>query len=321
MSSSRTTILRWTGKGSFDDLRSSVSYVLGVEGAKTHVSRLGRSVTLAGPEPLRIAGLFENMPGVSWVAVGLKVRSLQELSRASGELARRYLRKGDRFYVEAEGTTEVSASDISGIVTSSVLEKARGTRVSLESPRVRFRAAFDEGDGAVGVEVRRGPGGSPTGREQVTCLVSGGIHSSVVAWDAVLHGFKVLLLHAKYSEESLRAVARLCSELSYRADPRGLSLEVLEGGSVRRLLSGRVASSKGKVFAGYTPGARGRQLRTVLSPLYLMSDEKFASEFEALGIKGFEGAEDWDRENDGERLARRFAGKRADINGVLDGMA
>jgi len=321
MPSSRTTILQWTGKGSLDYLRSSVAYVLGVEGARAHVAKLAHSVTLAGPEPLRIAALFGNMPGVSWIAVGLKVRSLRELSEASEELAGKYLGKGDRFCVEAEGSTEVSASDISGIVTSSVLEAARGTRVSLESPRIRFRAAFDGKNGVVGVEVRKGPGGAPTGVEQVTCLVSGGVHSSVVAWEAVRRGFKVRLLHAEYSEESLRAVARLYSELSYRTDPRGLSLEVLGGESVRGALARRVASSKGKVFAGFTPEARGTQLPKALSPLYLMSEEEFSSKFEALGIKGFEVAEDWERENDGESMVRRFAGKRADISGVLDGMS
>jgi hypothetical protein len=321
MSSSRTTILRWTSRGSLDDLRSSVAYILGVEGVKARVSRLGASVTLAGPEPLRLAALFGNMPGVSWVAVGLTASSHRELSLASRELAQRYLRKGDHFFVEAEGTTGVSSSDISGIVTSAVLDTSRGSRVSSESPRVRFRAAFDGGNGVVGVEVRRGPGGTPTGKEQVACLVSGGMHSSVVAWEAVLQGFRVRLVHAKYSEESLRAVARLYSELSYRADPRGLSLEVLEGGSVGWELSRCASSFKGKVFAGYTPGALGRQLPKVLSPLYLMREEKFLSEFETLGIQGFDAPEDWDRGGKGKRRAMTLVGRRADISGVLDGMA
>jgi adenylyl- and sulfurtransferase ThiI len=320
MSSPRTTILRWTGKGNPDVLQSSVAYVLGVEGVKAHVSKLGDSVTIVGAEPLRLAALFGNMPGVSWVAVGLTTRSLRELSVAAGELARRYLRKRDRFFVEAEGTAGVLASDISGIVTSAVLDAAKGARVSNESPRVRFRAAFDGEKGVAGVEVRRGPGGAPTGREQVACFVSGGIHSSVVAWEAVLQGFKVRLLHAKYSEESLRAVARLYSELSYRADPRGLSLEVVEGESVSGALSRYAASFRGKVFAGHTPETPGRQLPKVLSPLYLMSEEKFASEFEALGIKSFDAPEDWDREMEGKRLVRRFTGRRADVSGVLDGM-
>ena len=318
MPSPRTTILRWTGKGSLDDLRSSVGYVLGLEGVEARVSKLGGSVTLAGPEPLRLAALFGSMPGVSWVAVGHTARSLREMSAAAGELAKKYLRKGDRFSVEAEGTAGVLATDIAGIVTSTILDEVRGSRVTSESPKVRFRAASDGEEGVVGVEVRRGQGGTPTGREQVACLVSGGIHSSVVAWEAVLHGFEVRLVHARYSEEGMRAVARLYSELSYRADPRGLSLEVLEGESVGGALAGYAGSFRGKVFAGYTPEAQGRALPKVLSPLYLMSEEKFAAEFEALGIRSFDASEEWDKEGRGRRLVRRFGGRRADISAVLD---
>ena len=287
---------------------------------RARVSKLGDSVAIVGPEPLRLAALVGNLPGVSWVAVGLTAHSHRELSAAARKLAERYLRKGDRFFVEAEGRDGVLATDISGIVTSALLDRAKGSRVSSDSPRVRFRAAYDGEKGVAGVEVKLGPGGSPTGREQIACFVSGGIHSSVVAWEAVLHGFKVRLVHAKYSEESLRAVASLYSELSYRADPRGLSLEVLEGESVGGALSRYAGSFRGKVFAGYTPGAQGRQLPKVLSPLYLMSEEEFASEFIALGIKSFDPPEDWDRERKWERLVRRFAGRRADVSDVLDGM-
>jgi len=287
---------------------------------EAHVSKLGDSVILVGGEPLRLAALLGNMPGVSWIAVGLTAHSLPGLSVAARELAGKYLRKGDRFVVEAAGTGENLASDISGIVTSAVLDGGKGSRVSSESPRIRFRAAFDAENGVVGVEVRKGPGGAPTMREQVTCFVSGGLHSSVVAWEAVLQGFKVRLVHARYSEESLRAVAKLYSELSFRADPRGLSLEVLEGESVGLALSRYAGSFRGKVFAGYTPGAQGRQLPKVLSPLYLMSEEKFASEFEALGIKSFDAPENWNRETEGKRLVRRFAGRRADVSDVLDGI-
>ena len=320
MSSSRTTILRWTGRGSLEDLLSSVVYVLRVEGVRARVSRLGGSVIIAGPEPLRLAALFGDMPGVSWVAVGLTARTQHGLSLAARELARKYLRKTDRFFVEAEGTAGALASDISGIVTSAVLEGAKGSRASSDSPRVRFRAAFDGEQGVVGVEVRRGPGGAPTGEEMVACLVSGGMHSSVVAWEAVVQGFRVRLVHAKYSEESVRAVARLYSELSYRADPRGLSLEVLEGGSVGGELSRYASSFRGKVFGGYTPNAPGRQLPGLLHPLYLMSEEKFLTEFEPLGIKSFDAPEDWDKEGEGKRIVRMFVGRRADVSGVLDGM-
>jgi hypothetical protein len=261
------------------------------------------------------------MPGIAWVAAGFAADSYRELSSSARKLAKKYLRKGDRFVVEAEGTGGAVSSDVAGAVTSGILDGAVGSRVSAESPMVRFRAAFDGEKGAVGVEVRRGPGGAPTGKQQVTCLVSGGVHSSVMALNALNQGFRVRLVHAKYSEESLRAVARLYSELSYRADPRGLELDVVEGESVSSALSGLAALSKERIFAGYTSASGTKQrLSNVLAPLYLMAEERFAAEFDALGIRSFDEPEDWDREGEGERRQRRFGGKRADVSGVLDGL-
>ena len=288
---------------------------------RARVSRIGDSLILDGPEPLGLAALFGLTPGVSWVAAGLTVRSYRELTSAARQLAERYLTERDRFTVEAEGTGGAVPSDISGIVTSAVLEQAKGSRVSSESPRVLFRAAFDGENGVVGVQVRMGPGGAPTGKEEVTCLVSGGIHSSVVAWEAVLQGFRVRLVHAMYAEESLLAVARLYSELSHRADPRGLTLEVLYGKSVTKALSGYIDSSKKLAFGGFSVGSAGRRdLAKVRAPLYLMAEERFATEFEGLGIRSFDAPEDWSKTVERERAIRRFGGRRADVSDVLDGL-
>jgi adenylyl- and sulfurtransferase ThiI len=320
MPAKRTTILRWTGRGKLDDLRSSVEFVMGEEGMKPRVYIIGDSITLDGPEPLGVAALLGWMPGVAWVAAGLTARSHKELYSAARRLAEKYLRRNDRFSVEAEGRGGAVASDVAGTVTSAALDGTKGSRVDQESPRVRFRAAFDGGRGVVGVEVKRGPGGFPMGREQVACFVSGGAHSSVVAWEALRQGFRVRLVHAKYSEESLKAVARLYSELSHRADPRGLSLVVLEGDSVSGALSGYADRSKERVFAGYAVAGGRRWLQKVLSPLYLMSEERFAEEFSALGIRSFDAPEDWTKKAAGEQVVRRFGGRRADVSGVLDGL-
>jgi adenylyl- and sulfurtransferase ThiI len=321
MPSTRTTILRWTGKGSLDDLRSSVEFVLGEEKVRALVSRIGDSLTLDGPEPLGLAALFGYTPGVSWVAAGLTARSYRELSSAARRLAGKYLKKGDGFAVDAEGTRGSVVSDVAGIVTSAVLDGVKGTRVSTESPRVHFRAAFDGQKGVVGVQVRKGPGGTPMGKEEVVCLVSGGIHSSVIAWEAVLQGFRVRLVHVIYAEESLTAVAGLYSELSHRSDPRGLTLEVLEGESVANALSGYVGSSKKQAFAGFSAGAtQGRNLANVIAPLYLMSEEEFEAAFEGLGIKSYDTVEDWNKRAEGARTVRRFGARRADVSGVLDGL-
>lgn len=321
MLSKRTAIARWTGRGSLDDLLSSVGYVLGLEGIRARVSTVGGSLTVEGTEPAGVAAAIGKMPGVAWVAAGLTARSQRELSSGARTLARRYLRRGERFAVGAEGTGGVVAADLVGVVTSSVLDEVRGAKVSIDSPKARFRAAFDGTRGVVGVEIASGPGGVPTGKEEAVCFVSGGIHSSVVALGAVVQGYRARLVHARYSEESLRAVAKLYSELSYRADPRGLSLEVLEGGSVTSALSGYSRSDELPIFTGHTPTSPGRRrLPNALAPLYLAAEERFAEDFEELGFRAFSAPEDWERENGGERKVRRFGGRRADVSGILDGL-
>ena len=321
MPSERTSILRWTGRGSLEALQTAVEFVLGGEGVKARVFPIGDSVVVEGPEPIGVAALFGEMPGVAWVAAGLTARSHKELVSASLQLAKRYLRSGERFSVEAEGEGGAVAADVAGAVTSSILEGAKGSRVSVESPKVRFRAALEGERGVVGVQVKKGPGGSSMGKDKAGCFVSGGTHSSVLAWTAVLQGFRVRLVHAKYSEESLRAVARLYSELSHRADPRGLSVEVLEGDSVAGALADYAKRSKDPLFVGHSAGSGSRhQVPRALAPLYLQTEEKFISEMGALGINGFEGPEDWDRKGEGARRVRRFGGVRADVSDVLDGL-
>lgn len=323
MSARSAAILRWTGRGSFADLQSSVNFVLKDNGVQGQVRSAGNSVIVEGSEPLGVAEMFEHMPGVAWTAAGIATNSFKGLVGVSGDLARKYLRRGDRFAVEAEGVSNAVASDVVGAVTSRILDTVKGVRVSIEVPRVRFRAAYDGSRGTVGVEVKRGPGGVPTGRDSVVCLVSGGSHSSVVAWMATLMGFRVRLVHAKSKEEGLRAVARLYSELSHRADPRGLRLEVLEGSSESDALPRHAARSRDPVFGGFHAAGGGapRSLRgSVKSPLYLMPEERFISEFESLRLKGYDSLADWKVPGSKKFTVRTFGGVAADVSDVLDGL-
>jgi hypothetical protein len=304
------------------DLVSSVAFILRQSRLRAHVVEVGGAVAVVGPEPLGVATLVGHMPGVSWVAAGDSGNTLGELSKSAGVLARMYLRKGDGFSVEAEGGGGVAASDVGGSVTSKVLDSVKGARASAASPKVRFRAAFDGRKGVVGVQVTMGPGGVPTGREVATCLVSGGVHSSVTAWFAVLQGFGVRLVHAKLDDDSVMAVARLYSELSHRADPRLLSLEVLEGGSARGAIASRIDGYKGKVFAGFSRADRGEgSLGWALSPLYLLTEEWFQGEFEGLGLNPHRAKTEWDKQTPGKNRVLKFGGRTADVSGVLDGLA
>lgn len=317
------TILRWTGRGRLSHLEDSVRYVLRAHGVRAEVSSLGGSVAVRGPEPIGVAALLQHLPGVSWIAAGYSADSAGGMAKAAELVARSYVRRGGRFAVEAEATLGTLASDAAGAVTSRILEVARGARVS-EAPKVKVRVAVDGEKGAVGAEVRGGEGGVPTGDGSAACLVSGGVHSSVVAWMSVLAGFKVRLLHVKVSEQSVLAVARLYSELSNRADPRGLSVEVVEGGSVSGAIAGIVGRARGEIFAGFHAGTGSSptHLRpAVTSPLFLMPEEGYLREFKSLGIRPFDQKNRWVRSGPEKCLSRSFSGGPADVSAVIDGLS
>jgi len=306
-----------------EDLKASVEFVLKENGVRARIRSAGGTLIVVGPEPIGVAALLENMPGVAWIAVGEAASSFRGLAEAGGALAKKYLRKGDRFRVEAEGSSGVVEGDVSGVVTSGVLDSVRGARVSQAHAKVTFRASFNGSKGTVGVELRLGPGGAPTGNEAAACLVSGGMHSSVLAWMAALAGFRVRLIHARASDEGLKAVARLYSELSHRVDPRGLSIEVLEGGGVSDMLAKFAAREGGQVFGGF--GRTGREVPSglrahVLAPLYVMPEEWFRSEYESLGVKGHDSKADWSAKKSGAFVTRSFGAMASDISGVLDAL-
>jgi hypothetical protein len=322
MAAETMALLRWTGRGSLADLESSTAFVLKERRIKGKVWKAGNSLVVEGPEPLRATTVIEHMPGIAWTAAGFVVRDFRDLGAVSGDLARKYLRSGERFSVETDVTSGVIGSDVSGAVTSGVLEAVKRARVSLEAPKVKFRAAFDGGKGVVGVQVSSGPGGTPTGKDSAVCLVSGGMHSSVVAWTAVLDGFRVHLVHAMLNEDSLLAVARLYSELSFRADPRWLELTVTEGGSVAKSLA-EFATDSRPVFGGFHHSAAEvpAPLRGIaVAPLYLLPEELFLSEFRSLAVKEDRSKADWRTTKGGRASARRFGGTVADVSEVLDGL-
>jgi adenylyl- and sulfurtransferase ThiI len=319
----RATIARWTGAGSIADLKSSVEHILGVEGLRGDVERLGDSLIVSGPEPARTCSIFGHLPGVSWLAAGYAVHGTAERSAAVGELARRYLRRGGTFSVEAEVTTGTPASDLEGALTSHILDLKRA-RVSSSSPQVMFRAALDDEGGAVGIELSHGPGGVPTGRDGATCLISGGRHSSVMAWQAVLMGYRVRLVHASDGDDGLLAAASLYSELSFRSDPRWLSLVVVEGGEVVKALRGAPPKRRDPVFCGLTAPARGGAWLAEAgaeSPLYLLSEEWFDSEFKKLGVREWRSALDRSASGPTKAVVGSFGGRRADVSEVLDGLS
>ncbi len=324
MARSGSAIVRWTGRGDVGQLVSSIKYLLRENGATPRTWMSGGSIVVEGMEPLGVAAKLKHTPGVSWIAAGKVSRSFKELLDDSATLATAYLKRGDRFSVDAEGGSGAVMSDVSGGVTSKILESSKGTRVSQEDPKIRFRSAFDGSRGVVGVEVARGPGGVPTGVDSVVCLVSGGRHSSVMSWMALLAGYKVRLVHAMVNHESLLGVARLYAELSHRTDPRGMMLQVIEGKSPAHALVGVARGVSEPVFGGFraSGGPIPRRLRShVLSPLYLLDEDKFDNEFDSLALKSYDAKMSWDSSKNKDVEIRSFGGVTADVSEVVDGLA
>ena len=319
----RTAVAGRTGRGSLGELRGAVAGRLAADGTKAKVRVFGGSLIIEGPEPLGIATMLGKMPGVAWVGAGISVSSVREISTAAGSLATKYLRKGGRFSVLAQGGRGVVPADLAGSATSAVLDSVNGARVDEGTPQVRFRIAFEGGRGVIGVELAKGPGGAPPGSESAACLVSGGKHSSVVAWMAMLSGFRVRLVHAKVDEEALREVVRLYLELAQRGDPGGLSLEVLEGAEPASALRAWAKSSDVVVFSGSHAGCNeappglGRRMK---SPLFVLPEERFDSELEGLGLKGVAGAMRWKAGSSGSFRVRRFEGMARDVSRAIDGL-
>jgi hypothetical protein len=317
----RVALLRWTGRGNLSDLQGSVAHILKERRTNAKVTPTGGSLLLQGADPVSHCITFENLPGVAWAAAGYSGDGVKDITKAAAVLARTYLRKGTRFSVQAEATGADSSSDLAGAVMAAMLEEVKGARAANDS-KLRFRAAMDRTKGVVGVEITEGPGGVPMGDESVTCLVSGGVHSSVLAWDALVSGYRVGLVHAASGEGSLRGVARLYAELSNRVDPRGLSLRVLEGGDPGGMISKYVALEKGTKFAGFTAGHKvpPEFTRKVASPLYLLPEEEYVSKFRGLKLKSVNEKTRWGVQTSVYR-ERSFGGIAADVSGVLDGLA
>jgi hypothetical protein len=319
----RTAVARWTGRGSIGALRGAASRRLAADGIKAKVGVFGGSIVVEGPEPLRVATMLGTMPGVAWVGAGVSVSSVSELSAATGSLAKKYLRKGGKFSVLAEAGEGMVRADLASSATSSVLDSVKGTRVDEEAPQVRFRVAFDGSLGVAGVELANGPGGAPPGKDVAACLVSGGKHSSVVAWMAMLSGFRVKLVHARVDGDALKEVARLYLELSQRGDPGALSLEVLEGADPASELGSWSKENDFLVFVGSHAGCSGFPPglgQRAKAPLFVLSEERFDAEYKGLELRGVAGATGWRTGGGGRFETRRFAGAVGDVSQVIDGL-
>lgn len=296
-----------------------------VEGKRASLKVVSNTIILEGGKPTELALILGDLPGVSWIAVGRRSASVSGIGAEVAELARVYLRRGGTFWVDAEVVgSSSSASELTGRAISSILDAVKGARVKEEDPSVLFKVTSNGRRGTAGVVIAKGPGGVPTCGARVTCLVSGGMHSSVLAWLALLSGLRVELVHAKVSDDSLREVGRLYAELSHRVDPAALSLWVLEGPSIEGTLAGWIRRNEREVLAGIHIGCESAKRSivppTARSPLLLLPEEEFRRILASLSLKGHEPDPQAPPQEHATARERYLGGERSDMHGVLDGL-
>ena len=324
------TIVGWTGAGSFSDLNATVLAKLGVSKG----SRVSDTLVLENQEPVATARRLAQLPGVAWIAVGYRFSGENGHLGALAKLAPRYMRKGLRFKVSAHVTGSArSAGDLILASNSEILSMSKGAKIDERKPDVRFRVALDGQSGACGVQIREGGGGTPTGSSWVTCMVSGGKHSSAMSWMAALTGRSIRLVHSRADEPALRHVSRLYSELSFRMDPRRVRVVLLEGeGDPAGRLGAWLRDHKEISYVGSRPEGQddirefASRFPNLVFPLLLVDEGAVESVYRSLnlGREAAMGSGGGFKLGDVDRgspyVEKTFGGKQADANVVLDAL-
>jgi|SRR5579863_497079 len=285
-------MVRWTGRGSIESLKSTVEEIIRSMKAKSKVRVIGDCLAVSGSDPAYFASALDRTPGVAWISVGAGGK----IGTESALLAKKYLRRGHRFEVIAESSSGAATSDLAGEATSAILGAVPGSRSDSRKPKRLFRVAKDGEASVVGVQLREGPGGTTLGTGVAVCFVSGGKHSSVVAWQALLSGFRAALVHYAINDEALREVARLYVELVSRVGPRGIRLEVIRGSSTEGALARRATGGSERFFMGCHAGGEPcpkTLIGRVESPLFALTEEQFDEIHVSLSLKGEDSKPSW----------------------------
>jgi hypothetical protein len=324
-------MIGWSGSGEFEDLERTVSGKLSAVGGET--DRIGDTLVVADRDPVAVARRLGSLPGVAWVAVGYRFGRPEGYLKTLELLAKRYVSRGKTFKISAQvADSEQTAGDAVLSGNSQLLSSIPGSRVDERKPGVRFRVSIQGPRGSCGAQVREGPGGFPTGEDWVSCLVSGGERSSSMAWMAALSGYSLRLVHSWVDDASLRAVARLYSELSFRMDPRRLELVLLTGGQTFGRIGSWLRDNKEAAFAGTRVGRPDSLADTAKSfpnlafPLVLLQDTDVGATYRSLGVgraanaPGRGGMALSALEATARYSEAKFGGAQADASAVIDAL-
>lgn len=276
-----TVIASINGEFEKKELRDAIRKIIGREPFLVGSTIVINSCSIT--EGYRISML----PGVRWVAVG-KVEKKDNLPAIAVELAANYLTKRRTFMLYAERDSPEEVYDMKIKIEGDILSKLKNKKINEKKPDVVFVLTKQDNQYAFGVKIYDGVGGIIQSKERIaSCLVSGGIHSSVLSWFCCLSGYSLKMIHCYSGTYALYSVAKLYEKISSMSNPEMLELELVYGKSkTENLLFSLVQESKTALYSGNHSSCSGEVFfERVQAPLFFMPEELFISYSEKLGIK------------------------------------
>jgi hypothetical protein len=276
----RVTIIQLTGRGSYASAEERVRNATG----NKQVSSIGDIVFL-GDSSVKEAYRASKLPGVEWTASGYMLEG-KDIIKEAMELASNFLREKKKFFIVAKEELSDIKMDIEGKILSSMV----GKRIDGKKPDVTFVISKAGKRYAFGVKLYEGVGGCMQSSSKVACLVSGGMHSSVVSWLLCLSGKGLKIVHSFVNTFSLYSVAKLYEKLSSMSDPTLLELRVLKGeGQTEDILFSWIEDNNVEQFSGnHIECSEELFSEKIKAGAYTMPEEQYRKYLNYLRLKPFE---------------------------------
>ncbi len=310
----RAVIAFLTGRGSTERASERIRNSVG----KRDVLQMGKVAVLRNSSAID-AYRISKLPGIMWTAYGF-ISKGESIIRDAVDLASNFIRKKRSFSViVAEDNPEFS--DIKMSIEGSILSKFQKKKINEKKPDLTFILSGAGKGYAFGLKLYEGVGGSMQGEEIVTCIVSGGMHSSVVAWLSCLSGKGVRIVHSLASTHSLYSVARLYERLSAMSDPTLVELRVLKGEGREEDVLYSWLEDNGPAFSGNHVECSSKLFsEKVIAPAYILPEEVFAKYLREMRLPNFER-----RVGEGGRYVKykelSFGGRSANMHEVIDSLS
>lgn len=309
----RAVIVFLTGRGKTERAGERIRNSVG----KRDILQIGKVAVLRNSAAID-AYRISRLPGVMWTAYGFISRE-ESILKDAVDLASNFI-KNKRSFSVVVTEEKPELTDVKMSIEGNILSKFQKKKINEKKPDLTFILSRTEKGYAFGLKLYQGVGGSIQGEETVTCLVSGGMHSSVVAWLSCLSGKGVKIVHSLSSTYSLYSVARLYERLSSMSDPTLLELSVLKGEGREEDVLYSWLEDNGAVFSGNHIECSSKLFSSkVIAPAYVLPEEVFAKYQREMRLPNFER-----RIGEGGRYVKykefSFGGRSANMHEVIDSL-